>query len=263
MVAASCSRDKPRVAEKGRGSNRFDGYRGFVEDDRLVPIDARCPGAADRGVEPVLDCGRRRLYPLALDRAGRADSRLADPLALSGDDIQRHDVLAPNAARLAPQCGAMTAGKQKPIVGTSAALRQSIGVAREQRMTQRLVADVRRNVAAERVACNSLQLLRDLAHCRTHLRVAGTFRRYGGQALRTRRTWRTQCTHCTHCTRCTQRERRTGRCRLWRASSVDENPRESRMKGNALQPPAERRDARARWRRYQSPRAACNRRSAA
>ena len=65
---------------------------------------------------------------------------------------------ASHTGGLAGQRRAVTGGEQKPLADARPALRKPIGVAREERVAQRLVRDVRRNLAAEHVARNSLKL---------------------------------------------------------------------------------------------------------
>ena len=76
----------------------------------------------------------------------------------------------------------MTAGQEKPVVETRPALRKPIGITGKERMTQRGVGDVGRNVTAERIARNTLQFLRNLPD-----RIGCTIAPYR--------------THCTHRTR--------------------------------------------------------------
>ena len=207
---------RPREAPPPQG---IHGDRRLAEDDGIVALDASRTGAAAAGVEPMLDCCRRRLNPFPLDTTGRTDSRLVDALALCRHDIEGDDVFAVNTPRLARQRGAVTAGEQKAIADTRPALRKAIGIAGEERMTQRLVGDVRRNIAAERVRRNPLQFrARAPAHL-THPCAVAPLAPIDSAAQPLPP--------------------------LRRTATIDQDPGKPRMKGNALQLPAERRDARA------------------
>ena len=130
---------------------------------------------------------------------------------------------ASTACGLAGERRAVTGRKKESIARAGPALRKPIGVAGEERMTQRLVVNVRRDIAVERTARDTLQLVRDL-HAPSHPSHPSHLDSHPS--------------HPSHPV--TTRARRRG---LGRAATVYQDAREPRMEGNALQLPAERRDA--------------------
>src|SRR5689334_25346640 len=106
---------QPRLGEKRRGLRRIDLDGCFAERDRVVAFNAGGANAAARRIESMLDVCLCRPYPAAVDFARGPDSRFADAVARSGDDVERDDEVGIDSSGLAGERCAVTGRKKESI----------------------------------------------------------------------------------------------------------------------------------------------------